>query len=178
MIAATMDAHVMNYVRSHEQAVVRSSRRAGVLAQVGRVVRGIKAGFVLSFIAGRIDSHGSWLSDQSLWFVGAAKAIDSQDRSTPLDPDFAVVDRLRSMEARLIKEQRRAMVDLDIFPPVVQKALKHYQESLGAMLEAVRDLRGAIQAYEADRGAGLPVDVEQQTAEALERILQGRTTAA
>lgn len=153
-----MGVQVLDLLPTHEQAAARASFKAGLLAMLGQLLPNVQNGFSWAFIATRLDLHAHELGDQTLWFVGAAAAIDTQIRTAALDPHFVMVDRLHGLEARLISQQRAVMTRCA--PLVMRGAVERYQERLGGMLEAVRDLRGAIQAFEADRCAGAPGHAE------------------
>jgi len=119
------------------------------------------AGLFYRVAAAGLRRHNTYFQDQVVWFQGAAVAVDRQDRTHPLDADFSLIDRLHSMEDRLMKT-RASLLDGAKRLSGRGKASETYREALLALaataadlFEAVRDLRGATQALEADLSAQL-----------------------
>lgn len=147
MTSITMDTYVAALVHDHGRQV---ERQAGMTQALGGGLAHVSAALA-SWIGGFVFRHQArWMQDQAVWFRGAAADIDARERVEPLDPAWVVNDQLRAVEVRLTRLQ-------DMFSKLGgarpgDMAIQMLG-AIAALREAVAELRGAIQAYEADRSA-------------------------
>ncbi len=144
---ATMDMSVAGMVSKHERTV---ERRAGLTAFMSGMLAGLSVKLAVGVGSVIVRHQVNWMRDQAVWFRGAAAEIDASDRDIVLDPHWQLVNRLHALERRLAALQgtftKMGAAEPSTVPGSMLAAVSDLHES-------VRDLRGAIQAYEADRCA-------------------------
>lgn len=109
-------------------------------------------------LAAALKQYTSFLEDEALWFRGAAAALDATGRSADIDHGHTHIDLLRRHEEQLLL-RRVAVLSI-----AESAGASHTGEYLAAQarssasalsdcFEAVRELRGALQAFDADCSA-------------------------
>lgn len=155
-------AAVATLVAEHVLASGRRGQRSRWLTRASyvRAWLSVRAGRVL--FARWLERDARFWADQAVWYRGAAAGVDRQERdpAVALDATFSVSDRLLKQE-QLGMVLRQRLLDLASSlrtPGSHTGEMVHVQAlSCAAAMadchEAMRELRGALQAYEADRCA-------------------------
>lgn len=152
MSSFAMDTQVVELAFSHERAFERQRETLGFLARVFHSLEVIPLRVAKRVLLLLIERQSRAMRDNAVWFRGAAKEIDEHGRVEAIDPEFALVERLRVMEERL-QELRSLAIANQSKDPKVRAAIHQLVSNSAGLFEAVRELRGAVQSYEADRCA-------------------------
>lgn len=142
-----MDMSVAGMVSKHERTV---ERRAGLTAVLSGALARLSISLAVRVGSMVVNRQVEWMRDQSVWFRGAAAEIDGSDRAETLDPDWELIGRLRALESQL--DELRGTFE-SMASSASSSVPQVMRLGLADLTDAVRDLRGAIQAYEADRCA-------------------------
>jgi|GEM_PF-4333842 len=143
-------------VRRFEHKSQQLARKERLITWFARRPVSWLAGFVTS----KVDEQAVAFARMAVWFRGARDAVLEHERDTPLDPSFALVDQLHRMEESLRHIREASSMLGDKVPQVVHdeqraalvQALRRMGMRADALLDEVRQFRGAVMAYEADRG--------------------------
>ena len=170
-----MDVSVVDLAFEHERSYYRRSGGRLSIEAIGRLIAlFVRLRFVRAALSRRLDRDAKFFSDQAVWFRGAAKEVDDGDRSVPIDPDFRLVNSLRGVEDD-VTERREWLLSMVDDDPRLTHRLRALAASYASYFEAVRELRGAVQAYEADRCAVTRKNssaIANQTRESLDATLR------
>ncbi|MFM2057930.1 MAG: hypothetical protein RLY71_2315 [Pseudomonadota bacterium] len=147
MTSITMDNDVAALVHDHGRMVESKAGKAQALVGMLAYLSGALTWWVIGLIYRR---QARWMQEQAAWYRGFAAEIDARDRVAPLDPDWAMNDRLRGLEDKLA--DLHGMVN-KLGGTRSREMQAQLRAAVEALRDAVSDLRGAIQAYEADRSA-------------------------
>lgn len=151
-----MDPGVMRMVLQHERTLDTAQQRLGFALGLRKAVSALSIALTGKVVRILVDHAVTRLRDQAVWFKGAAAKIDGMDRRSSVDPAFELVNRLRALEDRWAERLRELPTELVELRSAVQE-----------LREAFSDVRGAIQAHEADcfaMSGGLRRPLAAQTA--------------
>ena len=174
-----MSTPVVALAMQHAAAFERRQRRAGMFERLSRVQAWVSLRWSRVTLAGMLRRDAAFLADQALWHRGAAVSVDRAERVAPLDPDFVIIERLRGIETRLLALRMRVLdkhKDLrnhagSTSAKVLALTSAEWSAAAADCYEAMRELRGALQAYEADRSAMGRAARSASTAEELDAQL-------
>jgi hypothetical protein len=142
------EAPVIALALAHEQAFQRRVRSMRIWAWFSGWVAG-------RLRITRLRRDAAYFRDQAVWFQGAAVAIDRLNRDGLMPPGYPVIERLRTMEQNVDKLRLKLLATGSKATERggLYLAVRDLAAALLENCEAVRELRGAIQAFEADRSA-------------------------
>jgi hypothetical protein len=147
-----MASHVVELAFSHERSFERQRKTISVSALFANAIGTVSVGFVRRVLHSIMRRQTTYLNDQAVWFRGAAREVDERARTESIDPQFKLIDKLRQMEGHL-SEARAALLSRKSEHPSTREVHQQLLAAAASLYEAVREMRAAIQAFEADRCA-------------------------
>ncbi len=156
-----MSTVVVALASRHVGAFERWQRAASLRGKVARWWPGVSQRWARLVLVATLGRDAAFLTEQAIWYRGAAVNIDSAERAAPLDPQFILVGRVREIEGTLLEMRERLLNQAAYLASIKGSAsfallaqqVAVTSRAAAECYEALRDFRGALQAYEADRCA-------------------------
>lgn len=147
-----MDSRVVDLALSHGKKFERQGRTFDFGASVAMHLEALSLRIVKAFLIRVVKKHASYCMDQAVWFKGAARDVEERIRDEAIDPEFVAIDKLRGLEQHLFELRKKALSNSSK-DSRTQEAMSQLAVGATSFYESVRELRGALQSYEADRCA-------------------------